>query len=142
MSRQRLRESAIKWKVNLTDESFAQKLLKLVELKAVLNKAKYVDLKVCKKISDFLKENFVEDLTHFEKKNKVKIDIISDNTLVIPEYIIDVKNKSNKTIELVEYFEKLQNIKEQKKNNIIDIKDKKKFIKKPFRKKRFFKKAK
>ena len=70
------------------------------------------------------------------------LDIISDNTLVIPEYIIDVKNKSNKTIELVEYFEKLQNIKEQKKNNIIDIKDKKKFIKKPFRKKRFFKKAK
>merc|ERR1711938_253745 len=27
MSRQRLRESAIKWKVTLTDESFAQKLL-------------------------------------------------------------------------------------------------------------------
>ena len=27
MSRQRLRESAVKWKVNLTDESFAQKLL-------------------------------------------------------------------------------------------------------------------
>ena len=37
MSRQRLRESAVKWKVeSLTDESFAQKLLKtLVELKAV-----------------------------------------------------------------------------------------------------------
>jgi ribonuclease E len=45
MSRQRLRESAVKWKVTLTDESFAQKLLKLVELKAVLNKAKFVELK-------------------------------------------------------------------------------------------------
>ena len=33
MSRQRLRESAIKWKINLTDESFALKILKLVELK-------------------------------------------------------------------------------------------------------------
>ena len=65
MSRQRLRESAVKWKVNLTDESFAQKLLKLVELKAVLNKAKFVELKFCKKISDFLKENFVENLTFF-----------------------------------------------------------------------------
>ena len=29
MSRQRLRESAIKWKITLTDESFAQKILKL-----------------------------------------------------------------------------------------------------------------
>ncbi len=68
MSRQRLRESAVKWKVELTDESFAQKLLKLVELKSVLNKAKFVELRVCEKISDFLKENFVKDLTYFEKK--------------------------------------------------------------------------
>ena len=68
MSRQRLRESAVKWKVNLTDESFAQKLLKLVEFRAISNKAKFVELKVCEKISDFLKENFVEDLTYFEKK--------------------------------------------------------------------------
>ena len=30
------------------------------------------------------------------------IDIISDNTLIIPEYIINVQNKSKKTIELVE----------------------------------------
>ena len=59
MSRQRLRESAVKWNIKLTDESFALKILKLVELKAVLNKAKFVDLKVCKKISDFLKKNFM-----------------------------------------------------------------------------------
>ena len=104
MSRQRLRESAVKWKVELTDESFAQKLLKLVELKAVLIKQNLLNLKVCKKISDFLKENFVEDLTYFEKKNKMKIDIITDNSLIIPEYIIDIKNKSKKTIELVEHL--------------------------------------
>ncbi len=142
MSRQRLRESAVKWKVNLTDESFALKLLKLVELKAVLNKAKFVDLKVCKKISDFLKENFIEDLTYFEKKNKMKIDIITDNNLIIPEYIIDVKNRSKKTIELIENFEKLKNLDQQKKeSNIISIKEKK-FKKKPFKRKKFFKKAK
>ena len=116
MSRQRLRESAIKWKVTLTDESFAQKLLKIVELKAVLNKAKFVELKVCKKISDFLKENFVNDLTYFEKKNKMKLDIISDNSLIIPEYIINVQNKSKKTIELVEYYEKLKNLEIQLKD--------------------------
>ena len=141
MSRQRLRESAVKWNIKLTDESFALKILKLVELKAVLNKAKFVDLKVCKKISDFLKENFIEDLTYFEKKNKMKIDIISDNSLIIPEYIIDIKNKSKKTIELIEHFEKLKNLEEQKVNNVIELKDKKKFKKKTFRKKKFYKKV-
>ncbi len=142
MSRQRLRESAVKWKVNLTDESFALKLLKLVELNTVLNKAKFVDLKVCKKISDFLKENFVDDLTYFENKNKMKIDIITDNNLIIPEYIIDIKNRSKKTIELIESYEKLKNLNQQKEeNNIIDLKVKK-FKKKTFKRKKFYKKAK
>ena len=115
MSRQRLRESAVKWKINLTDESFSQKILKLVELKAILLKGKFVELKVCEKISDYLKENFVEDLTFFEKKNKIKIDIITDNNLITQEYIINIKNKSKKTIELIEHFEKLKNLEQQKK---------------------------
>ncbi len=141
MSRQRLRESAIKWKVTLTDESFAQKLLKTVELKAIINKAKFVELRVCKKISDFLKENFVNDLTYFEKKNKMTIDIISDPTLIIPEYIINVQNKSKKTIELIEHFEKLKNLELQiKEDKIVEKKDVKKFNKKPFKKKPYFKK--
>ena len=143
MSRQRLRESAVKWKVELTDESFAQKLLKIVELKSILNKAKFVELKVCEKISDFLKENFVKDLTFIENKNKMKIDIITDNKLIIPEYIIDIKNKSMKTIELVEQFEKLINIKQQnKEENNLDEKSKKIFIKKKRFKKKFYKKSK
>jgi ribonuclease E len=115
----------------------------MVELKAVLNKAKFVDLKVCEKISDFLKENFIEDLKYFEKKNKIKIDIITDDKLIIPEYIINIKNKSKKTLELVEHFEKLRNLDLQKKEgNIIELKDKKKYKKKIFRKKKFFKKVK
>jgi ribonuclease E len=141
MSRQRLRESAVKWKVELTDESFAQKLLKIVEIKSVLSKAKFVELKVCEKISDFLKENFVDDLTYFEKKNKMKIDIITDNSLIIPEYIIDLKNKSNKTIELVEYYEKLKNLEQQKVDEkLLNNKENKKFHKKKNFKKKFFKK--
>tara|TARA_B100000902_G_scaffold21050_1_gene25348 strand:- start:996 stop:2798 length:1803 start_codon:yes stop_codon:yes gene_type:complete len=143
MSRQRLRESAIKWKVTLTDESFAQKLLKTVELKAVINKAKFVELRVCEKISDFLKENFVNDLTYFEKKNKMIIDIISDNSLIIPEYIINIQNKSKKTIELLEYYEKLKNLEVQnKEDKLIEKKENKKIIKKTFKKKRYFKKTK
>jgi len=142
MSRQRLRESAVKWKVTLTDESFAMKILKLVEVKAVLTKAKFVELKICEKISDFMKENFMEDLKYFEEKNKIKIDIITDNSLIIPEYKIDLQNNTKKTIETVEYIEILKNLEEQKK----DLKSfgspnkKKIFKKKPFLKKKFFKK--
>tara|TARA_B100000989_G_scaffold290902_1_gene264687 strand:+ start:1436 stop:3220 length:1785 start_codon:yes stop_codon:yes gene_type:complete len=144
MSRQRLRESSVKWKINLSDESFAQKLLKLVELKSVLNKAKFVELKVCEKISNFLKENFVEDLTFFEKKNKMKIDIITDSSLIIPEYIIDLKNKSKKTLELIKNIENLKSLNDQKKDDkIISLKERKKFKRKinKSKKKNFFKKA-
>ena len=137
MSRQRLRESAVKWKISLTDESFAQKILKLVEIKAVTSKSKFVELKICEKISDFLKENYIEDLNYFEKKNKIKIDIIADNSLIIPEYIIDLKNKSKKTIELIESFEKLKNLKTINNvgNSDKEVKKKKKFVKKKYFKK-------
>jgi len=141
MSRQRLRESAVKWKVTLTDESFAMKILKLVEVKAVLTKAKFVELKICEKISDFMKENFIEDLKYFEEKNLIKIDIIADNSLIIPEYIIDLQNKTKKTIETVEHLEKLKNLEEQKKEfKTFDITVKKKPYKKKPYKKKFFKK--
>jgi ribonuclease E len=142
MSRQRLRESAVKWKVTLTDESFAQKLLKIVELKAVINKAKFVEVKVCEKVSDFLKENFVNDLTYFEKKNKMTIDIISENSLIIPEYIINIQNKSKKTIELVEHYEKLKNLETQNKEDKISQKKEVKKIKKNYKKKKYYKKTK
>ena len=141
MSRQRLRESAVKWKVTLTDESFAMKILKLVEVKAVLTKAKFVELKICEKISDFMKENFIEDLKYFEEKNLIKIDIIADNSLIIPEYIIDLQNKTKKTIETVQHIEKLKNLEEQKKEvKFFESPIKKKPYKKPFFKKKFFKK--
>ena len=137
MSRQRLRESAVKWKVTLTDESFAMKILKLVEVKAVLTKAKFVELKICEKISDFMKENFIDDLKYFEDKNKIKIDIIADNSLIIPEYIIDLQNKTKKIIETVQHIEKLKNLEEQK-TELTSFESANK--KKPYKKKTFFKK--
>ena len=144
MSRQRLRESTVKWEVSLTDESFALKILKLVEIQSVVNKSKYVELRICQKVSEFMKENFIEDLKYFEKKNKIKIDIISDNELVIPEYIIDLQNKSKKTIKKIEFIKKLKNLNDlesDKKNTIFDKSIKKRsFKKKKFYKKKFYKK--
>jgi ribonuclease E len=68
----------------------------------------------------------------------MKLDIISDNSLIIPEYIINVQNKSKKTIELVEYYEKLKNLELQiKEDKTIKNKEKK-----TYKKKRFYKKPK
>ena len=151
MSRQRLRESSVKWQVSLTDESFSLKILKLIEVKSILNKAKYVKLKICEKVSNFMKENFIEDLKYFENKNKIKIDIIAENSLTIPEYIIDFQNKSKKTTEKIEFITKLKNLEnlenEIKNNNSdkfvkkINIK-KNNFNKKKFYNKKYFKKTK
>jgi len=144
MSRQRLRESSVKWKVSLTDESFSLKVLKIIEIKSISNKAKYVELRICEKLSNFMKENFLEDLKYFEKKNKIKIDIIYDNSIVIPEYKIDFKNKTKKTIEKIESLTKLSNLKDLKNENNIyslnKIAKKNKFKKKIFYKKKFYKK--
>ena len=144
MSRQRLRESSVKWQVSLTDESFSLKILKLIEVKSILNKAKYVKLKICEKVSNFMKENFIKDLKYFENKNKIKIDIIADNSLVIPEYIIDFQNKGKKTIEKIEFITKLKNLKdseiEVKNNNSNKLVNKINFKKNNFNKKKFYKK--
>ena len=44
--------------------------------------------------------------------------------------------------EIIEQFERLKNLEEQKLNNVIELKDKKKFKKKTFRKRKYYKKAK
>jgi ribonuclease E len=69
------------------------------------------------------------------------IDIISDQSLIIPEYIINIQNKSKKTIELIEHYEKLKNLEIQiKEEKTIEKNENKKFSKKPFKKKPYFKK--
>ena len=146
MSRQRLRESSVKWDVSLTNESFALKILKTVEIKSISNKAKFVKVKVCDQIRNFIKENFVEDLKYFEKKNKIKVEIISDNSLIIPDHKIELQNKSKKVLEKIENISKLKNLNEQTlhdNTNSKKIKYKKNnFKKKIFYKKKYFKKTK
>ena len=141
MSRQRLRESAVKWNITLTNESFALKLLKTVESKSIENKAKFVEIRICNRISSFINENFKNDIKYFENKNKVKVEIIDDNSLIVPDYLINFKNKSKKIIKKIEHISKLNNIENfNESNKNIDDREKTKFKKKKFYKKKFFKK--
>ena len=141
MSRQRLRESAVKWNITLTNESFALKLIKIVESKSIENKAKFVEIRICNRISSFINENFKNDIEYFENKNKVKVEIIDDNSLIVPDYLINLKNKSKKIIKKIEHISKLNNIENfNESNKNIDDRKKNKFKKKKFYKKKFFKK--
>jgi len=137
MSRQRLRESAVKWEMILTNESFALKIIKLMEVKSILNKAKFVKIKINEKIKNFINENFAENIKYFENKNKIKVEIVADNSLIIPDYSIVLQNKTKKIIQTIENVSVLKNLSEQVNNN-----KKSKFMKKTFYKKKNYKKTK
>ena len=73
MSRQRLRESNIKWSIKLTNETLALKVIKLIEIKTFETNAKIVDVNINEKITNFIENYFSEDLNYFKKKIKLKL---------------------------------------------------------------------
>ena len=140
MSRQRLRESNVKWTMSLTNESQALKILKLVEIKCLENKSKEIIINLNKKIIDFLLKNSEEDIVFFQNKNKVKITFKEDLDFGINDYKLEFKAKNNKIIETIESENIIYS-----KNNVIKFEDKKKKYNKTFvkkTKKKFYKKYK
>jgi len=139
MSRQRLRESSVQWNISLTNQSFAQKIIKLIEVKAIKSKAKIVNANIPEKIKNFLFDNFQKDLKYLEKKYKLKINLLGDKLLLVPEYEISLENKSKKVLEKIENKIEIKKItidNKDKTNNVV------KFVKKNFKKKKYFKKRK
>ena len=108
MSRQRLRESSVKWKISLTNETFALKILKLLEIQISDIKAKLVDLSVCEQVYNFINDNLSENIKYLEKKYKININLKIDNQLIIPDYKVEFKNKSKKIINVIEEISKLE----------------------------------
>ena len=141
MSRQRLRESSVKWQIKLTKESLCLKILKLLELKTLENKAKYIHVKINENIKTFMEENFLDNLEYYKKKNKSKLELEPSNNFDISEYTIEFKNKSKKTLDKIENIselkkENLLNENKEVTNKIIQFKKKKFFRKKYFKKKK------
>ena len=138
MSRQRLRESSVKWQINLTKESFSLKTLKLLELKTIENKSKEIILTVNESIKKYMEENFIENINYFKKKNKVSLLLETNKNFDVSEYIIEFKSKAGKVLEKIEKISDLKKLSDEIKPN----EEKKiiKFKKKKFYKKQFFKK--
>tara|TARA_Y100000816_G_scaffold87900_1_gene60549 strand:- start:365 stop:799 length:435 start_codon:yes stop_codon:yes gene_type:complete len=144
MSRQRLRESNVKWHMKLTDETFVLKILKLIEIKSLENNAKLVELTINDKIEKYIADHYQEVVKYFEKKNKAKINLIINNDLNLEDYIIEFKSKTKKVLDKIEKVEKLKSIKIElkKEDNMIKVKNRKIFKKRNFRKKFHKKKTK
>ena len=143
MSRQRLRESFVKWKISLTNETFALKIIKLIEIQITETKAKVIDIKLCEQVCNFIENNLKENLIFVEKKYKVKINLEPDNQLIIPDYVIEFKNKSKKIINKLENFSKLEFLSKSDKESLPskkNINTQNKFKRKKFYKKKYFKK--
>ena len=143
MSRQRLRESFVKWKISLTNETFALKIIKLIEIQITETKAKVIDIKLCEQVCNFIENNLKENLIFVEKKYKVKINLEPDNQLIIPDYVIEFKNKSKKIINKLENFSKLEFLSKSDEEIIStkkNVNTQNKFKRKKFYKKKYFKK--
>ena len=102
MTRQRLREGSIKWETQLSLESFSQKILKKIQFLAFGEKVKIVKTTIPEKVKSYVENFFDEELKYFQKKYLLKIELQSEEKLIIPEYKIELLNKSKKVIDVVE----------------------------------------
>ncbi len=137
MSRQRLRESSVKWNVKLSEESFALKILKLVELKSIETKSKIVKIHINEKINNFIQESYLKDINYFQKKNKKKIEVMSDNSLNFSDYKIEFFSKTNK---LIDKIENISILKKHTINKFQNNKSGKVYKKNKYKKKKYYKK--
>ena len=110
MTRQRLRESSVKWNMVLSLDSFSLKIIRKSEELAFSNKAKIINIYVTSKVKTYIVENLAKEINHFNKKYKLEFNIISDEKLAIPEYKIDLLNKNKKIIKKIENIEKIEDI--------------------------------
>lgn len=130
MTRQRLRESSIKWNMTLSLDSFALKIVKKAEELAFSNKAKIVDINIPEKVKMFIEKNLIKKINYFRKKYKLDFNLIADKKLILPEYKINLLNKNKKIIKKIENFEQIE------KNFIKQRNERKEFANKNYIKKR------
>ena len=126
MTRQRLREGSIKWETQLSLGSFAQKICKKIQHLAFTDKVKIIKCYIPEKVKLYIENNLVEELRFFQKKYPIKIEILSSESFIIPEYKIDLFNKSKKLIKSLENFNKIELKVKEKKIKTKDIKQSRK----------------
>jgi len=110
MTRQRLREGSVKWETQLSLGSFSQKILKKIQHLAFTDKVKIIKAYVPEKVKLYIEKNLLEELKYFQKKYLFEIEVLSDQKLIIPEYKIDLLNKTKKLINTIEHIDVISEI--------------------------------
>jgi ribonuclease E len=100
MTRQRLRESYVKWETVLSKESFCEKILRKVEEKIFdIPKVKKVNIEISPKTILYMKENMKEEINFFEKKFKFKSAFSKNENLLSSEFKINFLNNKSKILD-------------------------------------------
>ena len=120
MTRQRLREGSIKWETQLSLSSFSQKILKKIQQLAFSDKVKVIHSYIPEKVKNFIENNLLEELKYFQKKYSFEVKIFADHKFVIPEYRIELLNKSKKLINIIENTNPIKETKKIVKKSIQD----------------------
>ena len=139
MTRQRLREGSIRWETQLSLSSFSQKILKKIQHLAFTDKVKIINSYVPEKVKIYIEKNLLDELKYFQKKYSFEVKILSEEKFIIPEYKIDLLNRSKKIINSVENIDVIV---ETKKNKKVLLKDKKAKVKEIVKSKEKIKKPK
>ena len=121
MTRQRLRESYIKWETVLSKESFCEKILRKVEEKIFdIPKVKKVEVELSPKTILYMKENMNDEIDFFEKKFKFKTTFTKNENLLSREFKVNFLNNKNKILdtysEISIKLEEPEDLKDTKKN--------------------------
>jgi len=124
MTRQRLRSGSIRWETQLSLSSFSQKILKKIQHLAFTDKVKIINSYVPEKVKIYIEKNLLDELKYFQKKYAFEVKILSDDKFIIPEYKINLLNKSKGLLSTIENISSIVEIKKIKKNSITKKKEK------------------
>ena len=100
----------------------SQKILKKVQYLAFTDKVKIINTYVPEKVKIYIEKNLLDELKYFQKKYSYEVKIFSDDKFIIPEYKIDLLNKSKK---LINSFENINLVIANKKITKKSMKEKK-----------------
>ena len=102
-------------KHNYLFHHFLKKFLKNTTL-AFTDKVKIINSYVPEKVKIYIEKNLLDELKYFQKYS-FEVKILSNDKFILPEYKIDLLNKSKKVINSIENV-----------NSIIELRKKKKML--------------
>ncbi len=97
MSRQRLRQSFIEWKTELSNNSIVQKFLYQINEELNKKKTKKLSLKISPYIKNLILTNFQKEIENIELSRKVTIDLSVDDSLKNSEITFEIDESNKKT---------------------------------------------